>query len=216
MHRLDEVVDAFGEDILIVIAFASQRPEVLDKMYALDRRFDVVAPDVPVVEGAVFDEAFVCAHSGEMERAYALLADERSRTVFLDTVRFKLSGRLCYLCASETDKDEVFRTVLRLGPEQLSQAVRLRGRTAYGGYNAGTGGRMVGGYGPVLFGPGGATVAHLACGQGNKDARAGHRAARQAMHLFENGCGGRGAGGAARRGADHPKLAAQAQPCSLP
>ena len=100
VHRLDEVVDAFGEDILIVIAFASQRPEVLDKMYALDRRFDVVAPDVPVVEGAVFDEAFVRAHSGEMERAYALLADERSRTVFLDTVRFKLSGRLCYLCAS--------------------------------------------------------------------------------------------------------------------
>ena len=33
-------------------------------------------------------------------------------------VRFKLSGRLCYLCASETDKDEVFRTVLRLGPEE--------------------------------------------------------------------------------------------------
>ena len=118
VHRLDEVVDAFGEDILIVIAFASQRPEVLDKMYALDRRFDVVATDVPVVEGAVFDEAFVRAHSGEMERAYALLADERSRTVFLDTVRFKLSGRLCYLCASETDKDEVFRTVLRLGPEE--------------------------------------------------------------------------------------------------
>ena len=62
-----------GRNILIVIAFASQRPEVLDKMYALDRRFDVVAPDVPVVEGAVFDEAFVRAHSGEMERAYALL-----------------------------------------------------------------------------------------------------------------------------------------------
>ena len=38
--------------------------------------------------------------------------------MFLDTVRFKLSGRLCYLCASETDKDEVFRTVLRLGPEE--------------------------------------------------------------------------------------------------
>ena len=92
VHRLDEVVDAFGEDILIVI--------------------------VPVVEGAVFDEAFVRAHSGEMERAYALLADERSRAVFLDTVRFKLSGRLCYLRASETDKDEAFRAVLRLGPEE--------------------------------------------------------------------------------------------------
>ena len=63
--------------------------------------------------GPVFDADFVRAHADEMERAYALLADEQSRQVFLDTVRFKLSGRLCYLRASETDKEEIFRTVLR-------------------------------------------------------------------------------------------------------
>ena len=85
VQKLSEVVKRFGEDIVIVIAFASQRPEVLDKMYALDARFDVVAPDVPVVPGPVFDEAFVRAHQGQMEQAYALLADEQSRRVFLDT-----------------------------------------------------------------------------------------------------------------------------------
>lgn len=118
VQKLSEVVEQFGEDIVIVIAFASQRPEVLDKMYALDARFDVVAPDVPVVPGPVFDEAFVRAHQGQMEQAYALLADEQSRRVFLDTVRFKLSGKLSYLRASETDKDEIFRTVLKPGAEE--------------------------------------------------------------------------------------------------
>ena len=58
VHKLSEITGQFGEDIVIVIAFASQRPEVLDKMYGLDARFDVVAPDVPVVPGPVFDEVF--------------------------------------------------------------------------------------------------------------------------------------------------------------
>ena len=106
--KLSEVLEAYGEDIVIVIAFASQRPEVLEKMYALDARFDVVAPDVPVVPGPVFDTDFVCAHQAELEQAYSLLADSQSQRVFMDTVRFKLSGRLQYLRVSETDKDEVF------------------------------------------------------------------------------------------------------------
>lgn len=112
VQKLSEVLEQFGEDIVIVIAFASQRSEVLEKMCALDARFDVVAPDVPVVPGAIFDEQFVQTHQEEMQQAFDLLADEQSRQVFLDTVRFKLSGKLCYLRASETDKDEVFRGVL--------------------------------------------------------------------------------------------------------
>ena len=48
----------------------------------------MVAPDVPVVEGPLFDEDFVRAHQDEMQRAYDLLADDLSREVFLDTVRF--------------------------------------------------------------------------------------------------------------------------------
>lgn len=74
-------------------------------MYELDAKYDVVAPDVPVVPGALFDEAFVREHSAAMQECYDLLADERSREVFLDTVRFKLSGRLEYLRRSESGKD---------------------------------------------------------------------------------------------------------------
>ena len=92
VRKLSDTVAELGEDIVIVIAFASQRPEVLQLMYALEDKYDVVAPDVPVVEGPLFDEDFVRAHQDEMQRAYDLLADDLSREVFLDTVRFKLSG----------------------------------------------------------------------------------------------------------------------------
>lgn len=130
VKKLSEVLDEHGEDIVIVIAFASQRPEVLEKMYALDARFDVVAPDVPVVPGPVFDADFVRAHQAELEQAYALLADEQSQRVFLDTVRFKLSGRLSYLRASETNKDEIFHTVLRpTGAEHFADLGAYNGDT---------------------------------------------------------------------------------------
>ncbi len=112
VQRLCEVQEKFGEDIVIVIAFASQRPEVLERMYALDAKFDVVAPDVPVVGEELFDADFIRRHAERMEHSYALLADEQSRRVFLDTVRFKLSGRLCYLRQSETAKEEIFTSVL--------------------------------------------------------------------------------------------------------
>lgn len=118
VQHLSEVLESLGTDIVIVIAFATQRPEVLERMYALGEQFDVVAPDVPVVTGDLFDRDFVQHHNGAMEQAYALLADEQSRRVFLDTVRFKLSGRLCYLQESETDKQEVFTSVLRPSPEE--------------------------------------------------------------------------------------------------
>ena len=115
VRKLSDTVAELGEDIVILIAFASQRPEVMERMYALEQRCDAAAPDVPVVEGALFDEAFVRAHADAMQRAYDLLADDISRAVFLDTVRFKLSGKMQYLRASETDKDEVFANLLRPG-----------------------------------------------------------------------------------------------------
>lgn len=118
VRKLSDTTAELGEDIVIVISFASQRPEVLAKMYELDAGYDVVAPDVPVVPGPLFDEAFVREHSADMQRAYELLADERSREVFLDTVCFKLSGRLKYLRNSESGKDEVFENILQPGADE--------------------------------------------------------------------------------------------------
>lgn len=133
VKRLAELVAELGDELVVVIAFASQRPEVLELMYALDARFEVVAPDVPVVPGPVFDEAFARAHQAALAQAYALLADERSRQVFLDTVRFKLSGKLRYLRASETDKDEAFRAVLRpTGQEHFADLGAYDGDTIRG------------------------------------------------------------------------------------
>lgn len=113
VQKLSEVVERYGEDIVIVLSFASQRPELLERFYELDARFDLVAPDVPVAGGGLFDLEFVHAHADEFQRAYDWMADETARQVFSDIINFKISGKIDYLRHCETDKDEVFRNILK-------------------------------------------------------------------------------------------------------
>ncbi|OUP52169.1 methyltransferase [Butyricicoccus pullicaecorum] len=113
VQKLSEVVEQYGEDIVIVLSFASQRPELLERFYELDARFDLVAPDVPVAGSGLFDLDFVHAHADEFQRAYDWMADETARQVFSDIVNFKISGKIDYLRRCETDKDEMFRNILK-------------------------------------------------------------------------------------------------------
>lgn len=113
VQKLSEVVEQYGEDIVIVLSFASQRPELLERFYELNARFDLVAPDVPVAGSGLFDLDFVHAHADEFQRAYDWMADETARQVFSDIVNFKISGKIDYLRHCETDKDEVFRNILK-------------------------------------------------------------------------------------------------------
>ncbi len=113
VKKLSDVVQEFGEEIVVVLSFASQRPELLERFYALNERFDLVAPDVPVAGGGLFDLVFLQAHAQEFEQAYAWMADETSRQVFADIINFKISGKIDYLRHCETDKDEIFATVLK-------------------------------------------------------------------------------------------------------
>ena len=106
--RLREAVERFGPEMIIVLSFASQRPELLSRFYELDAQFTLVAPDVPVCGEGLFDRAYVRKHRAELEAAYELLGDEQSRRVFRHTVAFKLSGNIRELRACESEKAEIF------------------------------------------------------------------------------------------------------------
>ena len=84
-------------DPTVLLAFASNRPEVLDMLYALDRECDLYLPDLPVSGDAFFDEDFYLTHREEIVETAALLADDRSREILDATLRYKLSGRISYL-----------------------------------------------------------------------------------------------------------------------
>ena len=85
---------------LILLCFATRDPAVIGRIEALSRRRELLVPDFPVAGGALFDRAFAIAHRDEIEGAYALLSDERSRKVYFSLLSYKLSGNLRDLLAS--------------------------------------------------------------------------------------------------------------------
>lgn len=113
VKKLSDLTAELGDELVVVLSFASQRPEVLEKFYELDARFDLVAPDVPVAGEGLFDRAYVTEHQDKFSEAFDLMADETARRCFADIVNFKLTGQIRYLRSCETGKDEVFHNILR-------------------------------------------------------------------------------------------------------
>lgn len=113
VSKLSDLQAQLGEDLVILISFASQLPDLLHFFADLNQKHTVYAPDVPVIGGGLFDIAFARAHRDDFARVYDLLADEPSRTAYANIIRFKLTGKIDHLFACHTAKDEVFRNVLQ-------------------------------------------------------------------------------------------------------
>ncbi len=92
-----EAVKKYGNDFDIVVSFGSKLPDVIELIYSLEKNHRVYSPDVPVCKGELFTEEFFIKHENELYEARNLLFDEKSKEIFDNIVRFKLTGKLCYL-----------------------------------------------------------------------------------------------------------------------
>ena len=114
VKKLSEIQEEY-EDFVIVVAFAVQDRPTLDAICRLNEQYELYAPDLPVAGETLFDREFFIAHREELEQTYEQLADERSREVFLDLLRYKLTGRIDPLMKTEDSREEVLRQLLPLG-----------------------------------------------------------------------------------------------------
>jgi len=80
-------------EMIILVCFGSNRPEVLSNIEELSQSHTVLCPDVPVYGDNVFDYAFAKKHAKEITAVYNLLADDESRKVYRQVIEFKLSGK---------------------------------------------------------------------------------------------------------------------------
>ncbi len=125
------VKEKYGADrIIVLLSFASSRPEVLETIRRVAAECELYAPDVPVFGNTLFHRSFFEEHREDFARAYSLLADEESRRMFESVVWYKLTGDVSHLFAIESDKDEVYRTLLHA--EDIHSALDL------GAYNGDT------------------------------------------------------------------------------
>lgn len=116
-------------DFTVALCFASSLPDVTAHIRTVASQHPLLVPNVPVIGSDVMDAGCLAAHKKAIERAYGLLADERSKEVFKGALHFFYTGRLAYLKTIECDKDEVFRDILRLRDESYLDLGAYRGDT---------------------------------------------------------------------------------------
>ena len=102
--RLSEAEEKYG-DFLILVCFGSVLDPVVNAVYSLAERHEVLIPDLPVAGEEDFTAAFYRAHYEEILSAYHALSDERSRAIFAALVRYKLTGSPVYLREAVGDED---------------------------------------------------------------------------------------------------------------
>lgn len=98
--------EKYGDGFAVVVSFGTRLPDVMERIYALEKNHEVFAPDVPVSPDEIFCEEYFDAHEKELEYADSLFADEKSSFVFEDTIRYKLTGKLRYLKSTEVSEPE--------------------------------------------------------------------------------------------------------------
>ncbi len=113
VQRLSDLEQQYPDPV-IVIAFGTQRPEMINHILSLAKRYRVLCADVPVYGTEIFSDAFFHQHEDDIQRVSACWADALSRQTYENVIRFKLSGALDCLQSVFSEKDEVFREILCL------------------------------------------------------------------------------------------------------
>lgn len=106
------------KDPFVLISFGSQRPEVLDLMKNVAAQFETAAPDVPVAGDILFTPEYLKETAEKWEAVYSMLADQKSRDVFLQTIRYKIDGDISRLFDCESDKEEVWENIIQPGENE--------------------------------------------------------------------------------------------------
>ena len=102
------------DDFVVVTAFGSPLPEILENIERISKERELYIADAPVYGNTFFDNSFVSTHKKDIEFVYKHLAESRSAEVFENVVRFKLSGKPEYLFAAEDSEDDSLRKIFKM------------------------------------------------------------------------------------------------------
>ena len=113
--KLSEAAEKYG-DFNILVSFGSSLPEVMERIRGIASQYNLYAPDVPVAGENLFDAEFFYKNEEKILKARELFADEHSREVYDELIRYKLDGKISHF--EKTDREGgLFSSVLSGGYE---------------------------------------------------------------------------------------------------
>lgn len=99
---------------VVLMAFGSSRPEVLENAKRIASEAILLSPDVPAFGEGLFTRAFANEHRAEIFAARELFSDEESRRIFDLVLAYKWTGEVSYLWEAVSDPEEIAKSILRL------------------------------------------------------------------------------------------------------
>ncbi len=117
VRKISDFEKEYG-DFIIITAFGTSLEDVMQRIFTLSQKHTVLAADVPVYGQNIWDMHFYEENREDIERAYDIFADRRSKDVYEKLINYKLSGSLSYLRPAYSDKDEVFKEILCLSDNE--------------------------------------------------------------------------------------------------
>lgn len=103
------------ERFLVLLAFGSSLPDVMEKIRKAAEKAPLFAPDVPVCGNTLFDGRFYLQNKDKIDKVRSLFADERSKEVYDAVLAYKLTGDISFLSLSDSPKEEALSKLLHGG-----------------------------------------------------------------------------------------------------
>ena len=107
VKKLSEIEEQYA-DFVVVVCFGTALPEVMENIERISQRHRVVAPDVPVIGGGLFDGDYISDHEYEIMKLRMLLSDDASRDTLDALMKYRITGDISVLRSCETSKDEAY------------------------------------------------------------------------------------------------------------
>ncbi|MBE6649311.1 MAG: FkbM family methyltransferase [Ruminococcaceae bacterium] len=99
-----------NDNALFMMAFGVKET---DEIFSLSKRMNLIYPEMPVFGKIPFTKEALSFDMEKIKNAYSLLADEESKKVFENILRFRLSGNISFLKECESSIENGYKLLLR-------------------------------------------------------------------------------------------------------
>ncbi len=106
------VLEKYRNNMIILLAFGSDLPDVTERFFALSAKHELYAPDVPVVGDELFDRTFFEKNADGIAYSRSLFFDDESKTLYDNIINYRLSGKIEYLSKNLTTPELVMNELL--------------------------------------------------------------------------------------------------------
>lgn len=116
--KFSEVKEKY-EDFIILMTFAVHDEPTLNKLKGMGEEYELYSPCVSIISGEYFTREYLINNSENFQKAFNLLADEKSKESYLNVLRYKLSGKIKYLFDCQEEKEKVYEDILKLNDDEI-------------------------------------------------------------------------------------------------